>query len=63
MNEINDIQGIIYYGILKVWEAKRFGIPKGLVSHLYKGCRGISGVTVKKRLSSLGFFLPSSFCW
>ena len=50
MNEINDIQRIIYFGILKVWEDKRFGIPKGIVSPLYKGCRGISGVTVKKEI-------------
>ena len=50
MNEINHIQWIIYFGILNVWEAKRFGIPKGQVSPLYKGCRGISGRTVKKEI-------------
>ena len=66
MNEINDIKWIIYFGILNVWEAKRFGIPKGQVSPLYKGCRGfcleevIEGAS--KRSSSLEFSFLSSFC-
>ena len=56
MNDINDIQRIINFGILRVLEAKRFGIPKGQVSPSYKGCQGISGRTIYKRSSSLEFY-------
>ena len=58
MNEINDIQWIIYFGILNVWEAKKVGIPKGRVSPQYKGCRGISEIIVKKRYIESRVFLP-----
>ena len=38
--------------------SQKFGIPKGQVSHLYKGCRGISEITVKKRYIESRVFLP-----
>ena len=62
MNKISDIQLIINFEILRVWEAKRFGIPKGQVSPLYKGCRGISLRGCLKKVIESRVFLSSSFC-
>ena len=33
-----------------------FGIPKGQVSPLYKGCRGISEITVNKEIDRVSSF-------
>ena len=38
-----------------------FGIPKGQVSPLYKGCRGISKITVNKGYIKSRVFLPFIF--